>query len=84
MHQVIKGWEQGALGMCVGEKRKVATFGYCWIWSTGQLCNFSGQVVIPPELGYGDTGAPPDIPPNAVLVFELELVKIDQRTRSEL
>ena len=38
-----------------------------------------GQVVVPPELGYGDTGAPPDIPPNAVLVFELELVKIDHR-----
>ena len=42
------------------------------------------QVVVPPELGYGDTGAPPDIPPNAILVFELDLVKIDQRTRSDL
>ena len=39
------------------------------------------QVVVPPELGYGDTGAPPDIPPNAVLVFELDLIQIDQRTR---
>ena len=48
------------------------------------VLNFSGQVVVPPELGYGDTGAPPDIPPNAVLVFELDLVKIDQRTRSDL
>ena len=82
MHQVIKGWEQGALGMCVGEKRKVV----CQLLDirSAQLCNFSGQVVVPPELGYGDTGAPPDIPPNAVLVFELDLVKIDQRTRSEL
>ena len=48
------------------------------------VLNFSEQVVVPPELGYGDTGAPPDIPPNAVLVFELDLVKIDQRTRSDL
>ena len=43
------------------------------------LACFYLQVVVPPELGYGDTGAPPDIPPNAVLVFELDLIKIDQR-----
>jgi len=72
--QVIKGWEQGVLGMCVGEKRKkAATKGESISIKLGL------QVVVPPELGYGETGAPPDIPPNAVLAFELELVKIDQR-----
>lgn len=55
--QVIKGWDQGLLGMCVGEKRRL---------------------VIPPELGYGSTGAGAKIPPGATLIFETELVKIDR------
>lgn len=34
------------------------------------------KLVIPPALGYGDRGAGPDIGPNAVLVFEVELLEI--------
>lgn len=56
--QVIKGWDQGLLGMCVGEKR---------------------HLVIPPELGYGKTGAGAKIPPDATLIFDVELVKIENR-----
>ena len=54
--QVIRGWDEGVMDMCLGEKAKLE---------------------ITSDYGYGARGAGGVIPPNADLVFEVELLKIN-------
>jgi FKBP-type peptidyl-prolyl cis-trans isomerase FkpA len=52
---VIRGWDEGVLGMKVGGTR---------------------VLTIPADLGYGARGAGGVIPPNATLVFEVDLLAV--------
>ncbi|GAB1600536.1 FK506-binding protein 2 [Argonauta hians] len=53
---MIKGWQIGLKGACLGEIRKLT---------------------IPPKYGFGEYGNPGGVPGNAVLIFNIEIVSIE-------
>lgn len=52
---VIRGWDEGVVGMKIGGQR---------------------TLIIPADMGYGKRGAGGVIPPNATLVFDVELLAV--------
>lgn len=53
-------------------------------WDQGLLSMCVGEIrriTIPPSLAYGSRGIPGRIPPNATLIFDTEMMKIEPRER---
>jgi FKBP-type peptidyl-prolyl cis-trans isomerase len=62
----------------------VFVFGYSYVlagWEKGLADMCPGEkrkLIVPPHLGFGEQGSPPRIPPNATLIYTIDLVEIER------
>jgi len=69
-----KVFDSGSFTFTVGKNEVIAGF------DAGVVGMKKGGVrnlTIPPQVGYGPMGSPPTIPGNALLLFEIEVQKIN-------
>mmetsp|Transcript_26122 Transcript_26122/g.56649 ORF Transcript_26122/g.56649 Transcript_26122/m.56649 type:complete len:206 (-) Transcript_26122:71-688(-) len=62
----------------IGKNRVIQAWEVCLpTMKVGELC----KIVCQSKYAYGEEGAPPDIPPNATLIFEVELISVRSMRR---
>ncbi|CAL0307633.1 unnamed protein product [Lupinus luteus] len=87
---VIKAWDIAVKTMKVKQSMFFICFNYLnkainlmffsWFHQVGEIA----KITCKPEYAYGSAGSPPDIPPEATLIFEVELVACKPRKGSSL
>jgi len=73
-----KEFDSGNIEFVIGKSTVVPGFEF---GSVGLQVGGKRTIKIPSALGYGPQGAPPDIPKNANLIFEVQLKKIDSGSK---
>ena len=69
-----------------GEPQRFETDGVIKGWTEAlQMMKVGSQweIFVPPDLAYGRTGMLPKIPPNSVLVFEIELLSVEKKQEAD-
>jgi peptidylprolyl isomerase len=69
-----KRFDSGEVTVTLGTNKVIRA----WEGRASSACAWGGRrrLVTPPNLAYGSRGAGDDIPPNSVLVFEMQVMSI--------
>jgi FKBP-type peptidyl-prolyl cis-trans isomerase len=68
-----KVFDEGTFDFVLGSGQVIQGFD---LGVSGMSVGQKRRITVPPEMGYGERGAGRVIPPNATLVFEIEVLKI--------
>ncbi|AIE88167.1 FKBP-type peptidyl-prolyl cis-trans isomerase [Fimbriimonas ginsengisoli] len=68
-----KEFDKGSFSFVLGSGQVIQGFD---LGVMGMTVGQKRRITVPPEMGYGSRGAGSAVPPNATLIFELEVLRI--------